>query len=297
MVDSIIWRVAYNAKIGKEYFDISKADFLAANDKLSAQYHTEQSPEKRRRIVGILYDLDRRMFSEQMVFGEENKRDYQQEMVIYLTRALETFTPGKGSFISWLRWYVLKAQDKVGEAGQKAALTVSDSAVGPDTRESDESAPDSLYWTRIKNGCTKEEWLLLSMQMFESKTLNEAAEAIGITINQAKVRYTNTIKRLRLEAANPIHPVSQINKSLNQPGNDDGSVWLTKSQLCDKLQITEAYLKMLKDREKPVSYCPYYIDPHDILPIQNGRFRYLETRSGGLIYPRILRKKKPAQEE
>lgn len=274
--------MAYKATIDGKQVDISKKDFIAVNNRLSVQYKEEQDPEKRRKILAVLYDLDKGLFKEWRVYGEENRKDYGQEAYFWIIAALETFKPGAGSFISWLKWYVLKAQNQVKEAGQRAALQGEQVEIIAPVEE----CLDSFHWKRVKAKCSPSEWVLLTSRVLYGFTLPEAAEKAGLTIDQASDRYTNLLKKLRIELSNQHDP--QGIKPVKQPENEDGSKWLKKNQLCQRLQITPAYLKDLLNKKRPVKQAPYYIDPRDVLEI--GRIRYLETSAGGLIYPRILRK-------
>jgi hypothetical protein len=278
--------MAYKVNIGRELVDISRKDFIAVNNKLSTQYHEERDPERKRKIVALLYDLDKKMFKDWRVYGEENKKDYGQEAYFWIIAALETFKPGAGSFISWLKWYILKAQEEVKKAGNKAALT------GPEVELTAPIEPpdDSIYWKRIKSKCNSSEWILLSHQILQGYTLTEAAESAKLTLDQAKGRYSALLKRLKTEIAIPVQHGPQNKIQPLSAENSNGSKWLQKKELCEKLNITPAYLKDLLNKKRPMAQAPYYIDPRDILDI--GRIRYLETEAGGLIYPRILRKKK-----
>lgn len=284
--------MAYTAKINGQTLEIPRADFLAANDRLSAQYHSEPDPAKRRQIVGTLYDLDKRLFRDWRVFGEENRRDYEQEAFLWLSRALETFKPGKGAFVYWLKFYILKAQEEVAQAGRE---TATQSGSLPDTVASpSEPPPDTQFWNRIKRQCTEQDWAIISARMFGQATAAEAAEQAGLTIDQAKSRYSALLQKIRLDIGTTNLHAPTKNKSVIPIENDDGSRWVDKKYLIEKLSLTPAYIKDLLNEDRPIEVCPWTIDSRDYLPIRGGRIRYLETHDRGLVYPRFPRKRPKA---
>ena len=282
--------MTYQINLNGRPLEIGRKEFLSTNDRLSAQWHGEEDPGRRRAIVSILYDLDKSMFKTWRVFGEENRKDYEQEAYFWLTRALETFKPGKGSFISWLKFYILKAQEEVAQAGRRTASHVGVEQV-PETG-SEERAPDALFWKRAKGQCTDEEWILLSARLLEGLPNLEAAQKADMHPERAKKLYPMLVQRLRIDIANQVHPGSPKNSSANCAVFTDEPIWVGKKWLRKRLELTVDYMKALLNPETPIEKCPWFIDPADTLPIQGGKIRYWETPTRGLVHPQFRRKRR-----
>jgi len=276
----------------KEFISIPRADFLASNDRLSKQYHKSQDPAERREIVAILYNLDIGLFRAWRVFGEENRRDYQQEAFLWLTRALETFKPGKGAFIPWLKYYILKAQAEVSEAGKKTLVTDSTNTEIDSPIVQSEGSLDTQFWAKARKLCTDDEWAILEGRMLLGLPVAEAKARAGLSREKASSLYANVLQRIRIEIATQnLHDTTK-KESSNSPIFTPEPTWVGKKWLQARLQITDDYLKNLLDPNRPASVCPFLIDPIDVLAISGTRIRYWETPTRGLVHPRIIRRRR-----
>ena len=282
--------MAYLAKIGNETLEIGRKEFLAANDRLSVQWHQESDPGRRREIVRVLFDLDLRLFRAWRVFGNDNRADYEQEAFLWLTRALETFKPGKGAFVAWLKFYILKAQEEVSQAGRRTAANAP--APSDEIEAPTEEGPDHQFWCQVRSKCTDEEWILLSARLLEGLSAVDAAAKADMHPDRAKKLYSAILQRVRIDiASRHLHDATK-NISGNSPVFTDEPIWVQKNWLRKRLDLTAENLKDLLNQDRPIEVTPWFIDPLDVAPIMGGRIRYWETRDRGLVHPKFLRKKR-----
>ena len=276
---------------------------VALNNSLSTRYKSETSPDRRREILQTLFEIDRPIFHAWRVFGRENQKDYEQEAFIWMHRALDTFDPSRGAFLHHLKDYVRKAKEdfyakvrnlspealrKRREGDRRHPGTLKEKIEALDVEEeSEEEHPDALFWRRIKAVCTPQQWTLLELRMFEGLTNEEAAVRVGVNFNTAAERLGEAYNIIRLEMAKKPSGPPTIQKTKA----DGESSWLSPKLLWERLGVSGRYGRMLMDEGLSGHYCPYLIDPRDVLPIHGGRIRYLETYRDGLVFPRLLRRK------
>lgn len=269
-------------KIGRQVLDIDLDSAIEVNNRLSAQYKTEPSPEKRREIIAILYRLNLPLFRKWKIFNFDEKEDYEQEAFFWIARALDTFDPQKGAFLAWLkRYYVQESRRQHIEA--RARLQKSKEAAQSLPEEEAEESPDSLFWAEAETLVGKD-WPILRAVLFDGRTLSDIARARNLPRQTTVNYYHRGLDTLRTHLVKRAAKPSTLQET---PGEGE---WVGLKKFCRIMDISAYYLKRMLHPDWDAT-CPYYINPLHYSPIQGGRLRYLFTPSRGLVYPEILRKK------
>lgn len=274
-------------KSGLSRFSVPYDHFIALNNRLSERYKAEQNPTIRREIAAHLFELDFPLFRVWQVFGEENQEDYEQEAFILFQRALDAFAPARGAFVNYLQRFT------VGKARRQAFGTVAkhlriEAAAGAALPEDqDDPTDDPLFWSKIKRVVTPEQWAVLEPRLFEGKTPEEIADRVGTTVPIVSSRLHDALSAVKVEMAR-----GRPTGAAGTPrAMEDGSEWLPRRILAERLSLTLEYVKMLLSKTIPSRKCPMQIDPRDVIPINGCRIRFLEKPTEGLIHPRFIRRK------
>ena len=291
--------MTYKVELFGDEIPLNKRDFVKINNSLSKKYVAETDPAKRRAIAETLFRVDKALFRVWKVWDPADRGDYEQEAYLWTYRALETFSPGKGSFVGWLRWYVMQAQAEYGaqvEDRAKEGATLPDEANMPHTPP---AQGDPLFWESLRGYLSAPEWRLLSLRFLEGRDLAYIAGVLKAHIPTISRRIASLGDKIRLWTAKNSDCASKGAKASlhngylhEQPADFAGVRWITKVALCDRLGISMGYLSLLLSPRADARRCPLEIDRRDVLKVQGVRVRYLED-ARGLVYPRLLRRAQP----
>lgn len=269
-------------KIGRQILDIDLDAAIEVNNRLSAQYKTEPSQEKRRELIAILYRLNLPLFRRWKLFNFKEKEDYEQEAFFWISRALDTFQPDKGAFIAWLKSYYIKESQRQYLNSQTRHQKAQDAAQA--LPEEDPTEPqDHLFWAEAKS-LVGPDWPLLQGVLFDGKSLSDLARAHRLPRQTAVNHYHRGLDILRA------HLVKRATKPSTLGETPAEGEWVGHKKFCRIMDISTLYLDRLLHPEWETT-CPYYLNPLHYTPLQGGRIRYLFTSARGLVYPEILRKK------
>ena len=275
---------------GLSRFSLPYDQFIATNNRLSERYKTESNPAIKREISAHLFALDLPLFRAWQVFGEENQEDYEQEAFILFQRALEAFTPSRGAFVNYLQSFTVgKARrNTFGQAKKYFKIAEAAAANASESGDDDsDQAHDPLFWAKIKRVTTPQQWACLEPRLFQGKTPEEIADLLGTTVPIVRARLHDGLSAIKLEMAKG----SQRNVQGAAKTTEDGSEWVTRQTLAQRLSLTRRYVSWLLSPSVAIRTCTYRIDPRDILPINGCRIRFLERPAEGLVHPRFLRRK------
>ena len=298
----------YLARVNGEMVEIPKRQFIAWNNEHSARYH-DATPDEKRRIVAFLYDINLPLFrSNSLNLPDKNDReDYEQEVFFHLTRALQKYRPGEGSFIHFLRkFYVKKAREEVfGETTERQeikAAAAGEEIIEPNqigvrhdqnqrvgaiknafSNQNTELPPlDPILKRRLERILTHEQYRALDLRVLQGRSLEQVASAMDISVSSAYHRLKEALTAARIEMERDRQPKTQEQK--------DATRYLTRAEFCRLFSLTRRALQMLLAKDIPARQCPHMIDAADYLPIQGGRIRYLET-AAGLVHPTFIMRK------
>lgn len=287
--------MAYKVELFGELTPLNKQDFVKINDSLSSRYVLETDPGKRRGIGEALYRVNKPLFRAWLIRDPNDREDFDQEAFLYTMAALDSYRPGKGSFVSWLRLHVLQARashaEKLGQASKvREAATIQASEGQPPPPEG-----DPLFWQSLRGFLSAPEWRLLSLRVFDGKSWDEVGEAVGIQGPTVRRRIMLIFYKVRLflakngEIASKSPTPRLHNRVLCEQPADFAGSWVTKATFAARLGISPSYLAMMLAPGIDARRCPWMIDPRDVVKVQGIRVRYLED-ARGLVYPRLVRR-------
>jgi DNA-directed RNA polymerase specialized sigma24 family protein len=270
-------------KIGRQGLDIDLDAAIEVNNRLSSQYKTEPSPEKRRELIAILYRLNLPLFRKWKLFNFDEKEDYEQEAFFWISRALDTFDPQKGAFLAWLkRYYVAESQRQYLESKAKRQKVQEAAQALPSI---DPQEPlDTLFWEEAK-ALLGPDWPVVRAVLFESQSITDLAKAQGISRTTLDSHYRRGLDTLRAHLVKRAVKPSTLQES---PGEGE---WVGPKKFCRIMDISAPYLKDLLNPDRPAEKCPYLINPLHYTPLPGGRIRDLVTPSRGRGFPEILRRR------
>lgn len=268
---------------------LATPEFFAKNNDLAGRYKTA-SPSARQNILTELYKLDLKLFQAWRILGDEDRQDYQQEAALWLTRALETYQADKGPFVNWLRGYIQNTFRHHVRTHKRKAQSLDDSDEVSDTGT--ETAHDPLFWKLVKSRVSPQEWDLIRLRFHEGKTINEIAKAKGTYAEKIRAplqRAINTVKAASLSNPNE----SNRNDKAVSHLDDKATVWLSPSQLSERLGFTAKEWGHFASTGLSKAFTPIQIDPRDILRLSRKRLRIrFQETPAGLIYPRFIERGK-----
>lgn len=260
---------------------LTSAEFFAKNDDLAGRYATA-SPSARQNILGELYKLDLKLFQAWRILGDE-RDDYQQEAVIWLARALESFKPGKGPFVNWLRGYILKTFRSHVKTYKRKAERLPDDTETSDTVQ--ETGNDPLFWRQVKATVTPQQWELIRLRFHEGRTIDEIATLKGTYKDRIRAPLLDAIQAVKVASFSTLSSPAKKISTLDPTE----SSWIPPQTLAIRLGLDLKQLHRICAPNIGKEICPFTIDPRDLLRLsrQRYRIRFLETDSG-LIYPRFI---------
>ncbi len=263
---------------------ITSEAFYLRNTTLATEYKAA-SPSKRQSIIEELYKLDLPLFQAWRIFGEE-REDYRQEAYLWLCRCLDTYKPDKGPFVHWLRFYIRKTYDAHTQARKPDKNLVSIDADGVKPIEAEPPDPsDPAFWDLVKQACTSKQWELIDLRYRQGIGIGEIAKRLKVYPARVRAPLLDAFDKIK-ELSLKLHHDSQNKVSTLDPSD---SRWLNRKELGRILGIRDARLKELLEPKRDPHYCPFQIDPRDIIRLPTVRIRFLETDKG-LIYPRFIRR-------
>lgn len=285
----------YKAPLLGDFEEISQDRFVYLNTKLSVLYYKSSNLKQKRQILDLLYKLDLPMFKVWKLWQSEDRQDFEQDAFIYLHRALETFNPSKGAFVSWLKLYILTAHSEY--ASSKPPKT--DSVI-PDSVDTDPTAADSdaLLWRRVRAVLTAEEWQLVTLRVLGGMTVADVSASLQRPLLETSRRLQAVFLRIRAELGTldlPVTPrLPHVGKTKGKSAPplpspsilgelDGGSKTFSLSLTASLTGLSRRYLHELATGQNPTRH----FHPHDVTPSRPFRFRVL-MRNGARIYPRIL---------
>ena len=128
---------------------LSKSEYFRQNRELSCRYKEDVSKEEKIEILYKLYVLTGPLFKSNKI-PRYIRDDFEQDSFLWLRRALNSFNPEKGAFISWLKGYIRSYTRK--DYGFKRCI--SDEMVERYT----ETDNDFLMWEKIRCHLGSEDW-------------------------------------------------------------------------------------------------------------------------------------------
>lgn len=272
-------------RVGSQTLELSLDAMMEANNRFSVLYRTERSPERRRDIIALLYQINLPLFKKWEIYDFSQKQDYSQEAFFFIARALEKFDPARGHFLAFLKKYFVeeaKRQYLNAQAKQQNIRDAVDAAPLPALQE---EMADTLFWQEAQQLLGEDTWDIVHGCLFGGKTPTDVARERGHPIRTVNYKYNRALEVLRTHIAKRSLRAGAIPETL---GEGD---WLGFKKFARVMDITPRYLKDWMNPHRPASVCPTYIDPRDIQRIQGVRFRYLFTAERGLVFPRQIRKK------
>jgi RNA polymerase sigma factor (sigma-70 family) len=257
---------------------LTTAAFFAKNDDLAQRYPLA-SESARRNILDELYKLDLHLFQAWRVLGED-REDYKQSAVLWLARALETYKPGKGPFVHWLRFYVQKTFT-AHVRDYKSSLSLSeaeeDHAAAPEEEE-----PDPVFWRALKAKTTPEEWDLIERRFLKGQDIQEIAKDLGTYPEKIRGPIKEVLERFKVSTIKP----NKMGENFSDL-DDAGARWIKRPELGRILGLSPHKLNCMTNPNIPRHYTSTMIHPHDIIRVPTIRIRFLLTDKG-LIYPRLV---------
>lgn len=258
----------------KNYVNIPKKEWVKLNTSLSTQYKTADNKTE---IIEQLYRLNKPLFKSWNVFDKEDRPDFEQQSFLWTWKALESFNPKKGSFVAWLRWFVLKAWTEHQSNFNKKILEVEETELENKTLDSGE--PDYVFWEKVEKEFPKD-WVIIKAIFFELENTKELAKKLKISPNVLEQKKSTILQNLKAFRLKELNLKSQSDSAFL------GETWITTTAFARTMGMTINYVRRLIS---PNSKSSYRIDKRDIIKKPITRISYLRTPEG-LVYPRFIKR-------
>lgn len=261
--------------------------FIRANNRASSLYSTA-SPELRQRIAMFIYKLDLSMFKPWTIKDRAARNDYHAIIYLHIVKALESYKPPY-SFISWLRFYVLKAREdyrNLHVTVTSELLTEVDVLCDLTTINNE---PDSLLWAKVSSLISESDYLILQARVLDSLSMAEIASKYNLPQSYVSNRLASIFSILRKSLLNDggkIKVKSQLNRCSSAILSDfGGGEWINFRDWCSRSGMSwshcQALIALTPSRAK-------VIRAEDI-DREVGKVRYLIGR-----LPRLEKRRKDA---
>jgi len=241
-------------------------NFLLENDELARKW--KKSPSERVEIGKRLFEINRNIFKKWKLFDEDAQQDYMQDAYLYMIRALEYYTPGKGAFVNVLKWYVQKLRKNYFTPSKELEFE-------EETTETDQD--DHLFWEQIKNSCSPKEWQVFHKRFFEGCTCRQIASQLEM--------HEKTVQKLVKRARARINTETLKEKVQESLPFE----WLTVKQLAQRSPWSVNFIRNILAPTRPLRVCRYKIHAEDAqkMPGCHGwRIKY-KMGSRGIMFPRL----------
>lgn len=261
---------------------LSTDAFFAKNDDLAKRYPSA-SESAQRNILGELYKLDLHLFQAWRVLGDD-REDYKQSAALWLSRALETYKPGKGPFVHWLRFYVQKtftAHIK----DYKASISLSEAKEDQAASELEE-VPDPVFWRNLKTQSSPHEWDLIERRFLKGQDIQEIAKDLGTYPEKVRLPIRQALERFKASTIKPNKTGGNFTEL-----DESGARWIKRTELASLLNLSPHQIACMTAPHIPRHYARQMIDPRDIIRVPAIRIRFLMTDKG-LTYPRFISRPK-----
>jgi hypothetical protein len=262
---------------------LTTPEFFARNDDLAKRYPSASDTAKTT-ILSDLYKLDLHLFQAWRILGED-RDDYRQSAVFWLSRALETYKPDKGPFVHWLRFYVQKTFS-AHVKDYKAQISLTEAQEDHAESEQDPEI-DPVFWKSIKALASDLEWDILKRRFIQGQEVQAIAKDLGT--------YPEKI-RAPLKAVMDRFKASTIKHNQSHEKDSTEARWIGVRELGRLLNFTPYRIYTLTAPKLNPRYSAKIIHPADILRTPNIRIRFLQSERG-LIYPRFIYRSRKADNE
>lgn len=132
---------------------LSKSEFFRQTNVLSYKCKCNVPQQDKTGILLKLYKLTGPMFKSNRI-PRQVRDDFEQDSFLWMHRALKSFNPEKGSFISWLKGYIRAYSHYY---YNRTAEIYEDSVIHNVAPDED----DCLLWQKIKDHLDNDEWNIL----------------------------------------------------------------------------------------------------------------------------------------
>jgi len=270
--------------VNKTFIDVPLEEYIRLNNHLSEQYKSEKDYIRRQDIIKNLYLLDIPLFRSWKVFNMEDREDFEQEAYLWIERALETFKPGKGAFLNWLkRWYVLKSW--TAEQSRYAKQGVTEQLDGTEPVEEDRS--DFMFWNKVQKSCSEDEWKVLNAVFFDGRTYADLEAETGKNrVYWAKVKSAvfNRIRDITIKGQTKSYQNTDFFKE---------NIWIPITEFASRFRYSLQHTKSLVSNGKRPGF---YIDRRDLIHEPRTRIHCATDADGRLVLPRFHHRKKTTRE-
>lgn len=174
---------------GKPPVLLSKPAFLALSASLLSKYLAESAPRRRSYLEGMLFRLHAPIFRPWLVWDGEDRPDFEQESFFFFRKALESYQPGKGAFVAWVKVYARWARKEyLIEKGRRIpARDVTDWDMPGDPSTWAGMADETVFRLSGLPALAFPDDRILSMRL-AGYAMEEVAKAIGIGLPEARAR-------------------------------------------------------------------------------------------------------------